>query len=118
MPQSLAVLPNAGNGLVDRFGNGLVANDAAQFFQTPAALAALPQSQWYIAQWGQPVAINPANYTADNPATYDPVYGNALYSWAEPDTNSAIAIYQNTTALGGGDVYDLTDGNTLANARG
>ena len=114
MPQSLAVLPNAGNGLVDRFGNGLVANDAAQFFQTPAALAALPQSQWYIAQWGQPVAINPANYTADNPATYDLVYGNALYSWAEPDTNSAIAIYQNTTALGGGDVYDLTDGNTLA----
>lgn len=114
MSQSLAVLPDAGNGLVDRFGNGLVANDAAEFFQTPGALAVLPQSQWYIAQWGQPVAINPANYTTDNPATYDPVYGNALYSWTEPDTNSAIAIYQNTTAYGGGDVYDLTGGNTNA----
>jgi hypothetical protein len=114
MSQSLAVLPNAGNGLVDRFGNGLVANYTAQFFQTPGVLAVLPQSQWYIAQWGQSVAINPANYTTDNPATYDPVYGNALYSWTEPGTNSAIAIYQNTTALGGGDVYDLTDGNTNA----
>jgi hypothetical protein len=112
MSQSIAVLPDASDGLVDALGNGLVSNDAAAFFQTPAALASQTQSQWYIAQWGQPIAINSADYSIGSPAFYDPVYGNALYAWTEPDANSAIAIYQNTAALGGGDVYDLVDGNT------
>lgn len=112
MSQSLAVLPDPSDGLVDRFGNGLVSDDVAQLFPTPGALAVLPQSPWYIAQWGQPVAINAADYATGNPVTYDPVYGDALYSWTEPGANSAIAIYRNTQVLGGGDVYDLTDGNT------
>jgi hypothetical protein len=108
----ISVLPSASNGLVDEFGNGLVDNDAAEMFTPPAALAEQPQSQWYIAQWGQPVAINSADYTQNDASTYDPNYGNALYSWTEPGTTAAIAIYQNTQALGGGDVYDLTDTNT------
>ena len=112
MSDVLAVLPDAGSGLVDQFGDGLVVNYAAQFFPVPVALADLSQSQWYIAQWGQPVAINSADYTSGDPAYYDPLYGLPLYSWTEPGTNSAIAIYGNTGALGGGDVYQLTDGNT------
>jgi hypothetical protein len=114
MAQTISLLPNASDGLVDEFGNGLVANYAAEMFTPPAALAAQPQSQWYIAQWGQAVAINSADYTQNNASTYDPNYGNALYSWSEPGTTSAIAIYQNTPAAGGGDVYDLTDANTTA----
>jgi hypothetical protein len=114
MAQTISVLPSASDGLVDEFGNGLVANYAAEMFAPPAALAAQPQSQWYIAQWGQPVAINSADYTQNDAASYDPNYGNALYAWSEPGTNSAIAIYQNTAALGGGDVYQLTDANTTA----
>jgi len=114
MAQTISVLPSASDGLVDEFGNGLVQNYAAEMFTPPAALAAQPQSQWYIAQWGQPVAINSADYSQNDAATYDPNYGNALYSWTEPGTTAAIAIYQNTAALGGGDVYDLTDTNTTA----
>jgi hypothetical protein len=112
MSESIAVLPDASDGLVDEFGNGLVSNYSAAFFQAPAALQVQPQSQWYIAQWGQPIAINSADYTQNSAASYDPVYGDARYSWTEPGANSAIAIYRNTAALGGGDVYDLTDGNT------
>ena len=112
MAQTISVLPSPSNGLVDEFGNGLVANDAAEMFTPPAALAEQQQSQWYIAQWGQPVAINSADYTQDDPASYDPNYGDALYSWSEPGTSSAIAIYQNSAAFGGGDVYQLTDANT------
>jgi hypothetical protein len=114
MAQTISVLPSPGDGLVDEFGNGLVANYAAEMFTPPAALAEQPQSQWYIAQWGQPVAVNSADYTQNNAASYDPNYGNALYSWSEPGTTSAIAIYRNTAALGGGDVYQLTDANTTA----
>jgi hypothetical protein len=110
--QSVSLLPDASDGLVDQFGDGQVADYAAEYFQTPAALAIQPQSQWTIVQWDQPVAINSADYSIGNPASYDPVYGNALYAWSEPGTNSAIAIYRNTAALGGGDVYQLTDGNT------
>jgi hypothetical protein len=114
MAQTISVLPSPGDGLVDEFGNGLVANYAAEMFTPPAALAEQPQSQWYIAQWGQPVAVNSADYTQNNAASYDPNYGNALYSWSEPGTTSAIAIYRNTAALGGSDVYQLTDANTTA----
>jgi hypothetical protein len=114
MAQTISVLPNASDGLVDEFGNGLVANYAAEMFTPPTALAEQQQSQWYIAQWGQPVAINSADYTQNNAASYDPNYGDALYSWSEPGTTAAIAIYQNTTALGGGDVYQLTNTNTTA----
>jgi hypothetical protein len=112
MAQTISVLPSASNGLVDEFGNGQVQNYAAAMFTPPAALAVQQQSQWYIAQWGQPVAINSADYTQNDAATYDPNYGNALYSWKEPGTTAAIAIYQNTAAMGGGDVYALTDTNT------
>jgi hypothetical protein len=112
MAQTISVVPSASNGLVDEFGDGLVANYAAEMFAPPTALAEQPQSQWTIAQWGQPVAINSADYTQNDAASYDPIYGNALYAWSEPGTTSAIAIYQNTAALGGGDVYQLTDGNT------
>ncbi len=114
MLDSTSLLSDASAGLVDKFGDGLVSDDAAQFFQTPSALAASSQSQWYIAQWGQPVAVNSADYTVANPADYDAVYGDALYSWATPGATSAVSIYQNTKALGGGDVYDLTGGNTDA----
>jgi hypothetical protein len=114
MAQTISVLPSASNGLVDEFGNGLVANDAAEMFTPPAALAEQPQSQWYIAQWGQPVAVNSADYTQNDAASYDPNYGDALYAWSQPGTRSAIAMYQNTAALGGGDVYQLTDANTTA----
>ncbi len=114
MAPTISVLPSASNGLVDEFGNGLVANYAAEMFTPPTALAAQQQSQWYIAQWGQPVAINSADYTQNDAASYDPNYGNALYSWSEPGTTAAVAIYQNSAALGGGDVYQLTDTNTTA----
>jgi len=114
MAQTISVLPNASNGMVDEFGNGLVANYAAEMFTPPATLAEQPQSQWYIAQWGQPVAINSADYTQNDAASDDPNYGNALYAWSEPGTSSAVAIYQNTAALGGGDVYQLTDANSTA----
>ncbi len=113
MAQTISVLPSASDGLVDEFGDGLVQNYAAEMFTPPTALAAQPQSQWYIAQWDQPVAINSADYSQNDAATYDPNYGNALYSWTEPRTTAAIAIYRNTAALGGGDVYQLTDTNTV-----
>ena len=112
MAQTISVLPSAGDGLVDEFGNGLTENYAAEMFTPPTALAEQAQSRWYIAQWGQPVAINSADYTQNNVSSYDPNYGNALYSWTEPGTTAAIAIYQNTAALGGGDVYQLTNTNT------
>lgn len=112
MSQTVSILPNPSNGLVDEFGNGIVTNYRADYFTVPAALATQAQSLWFIAQWAQPVYINSANFTQNSPSTYDPIYGNAVYSWTEPDTTAAIAMYQNTAALGGGDVYDLTDGNT------
>lgn len=115
MSQSVSILPNAGAGLVDQFGTGTVINYSAQFFPTPAALASQPQSQWYIAQWGQPVAINTANYTSNDPSSFDPLYGNALYSWTAAGTSSAIAIYRNSASAGGA-VYALTTGNTTAAA--
>lgn len=112
MSQATSVISNPSAGLVDKFGDGLVVNYQASFFTPPAALANQTQSQWYIAQWGQAIPINSADYTQNNPATYDPVYGNATYSWTAPGATSAITYYQNTNALGGGTVYDLTDGNT------
>lgn len=114
MSQSLAILPAVSTGLVDEFGNGVVLNYAPAFFPVPAALDILPQSQWYIAQWGQPVPLNTAQYTTNNPSFADPVYGSVLYAWTAPQTTSSVAIYQNTAALGGGDVYQLTTANTTA----
>ena len=94
--------------MLDKFGTGT----AYSFFAIPTAFAKLPQSAWFLAQWNQPTCLNPADESQNSPTTYDNLYGNALYTWSQPSATTSLSIYRNTTARGGGDVFQLTDGDT------
>lgn len=109
----IPIIGNVDSGMLDLMGTGNVINGQAEFYPLPLTLSSMPQNGWYVAQWGQPVAVGVANYTTNNPATYDQLYGNSLYSYSQPNVTSSISVYQNTQTLGGGDVVQITDGNTL-----
>lgn len=108
----IQLLPNLSNGMLDKFGTGGVVNNSPSFFDLPKIFALMPQDGWFIAQWGQPQPVNVNNYVSNNPSTYDNLYGNAMYAWSQPGQTSAISLYQNTAALGGGDVVQIEDGST------
>lgn len=101
------------NGILDQLGTGQVVNGQIQFVPIPSTLASMPSDNWFMAQWGQPQPIDFSGYNTNNPATYDPLYGNSLYSFINPAITSALEVYQNTPALGDGVVVQMTNGNTL-----
>ena len=108
----MQLITSSSSGMLDKFGTGGVINNQAAFFSIPSNFSAMPQDAWFIAQWSQPVAINPSNYVANDSMSYDQLYGNSLYTWSTPGATAAISLYQNTATLGGGTVLQLSDGST------
>ena len=110
------ILTNPSSGMLDEFGTGGVVNNQAAFFPIPSNFSSLPQDAWVIAQWSQPVAVNPSNYVANDSMSYDQLYGNSLYTWSTPGATAAISLYQNSVALGGGSVLQISDGSTQSSS--
>jgi hypothetical protein len=104
---------NVDAGMLDEFGMSTAgSNGQIQYFTLPSEFASMPQDGWDIAQWGSAVPINVADYTINNPASYDDIYGNATYDWSSPTATSAVALYNNPSSMGGGEVVQVTDSNT------
>lgn len=108
---STSLITNPSTGLLDLFGTGGTSNGAATLYALPAALNGVAGDGWFVAQWGQVSPITPNNYVRNSTASYDPFYGNALYSWSSPGTPSSFSIYKNLPAYGSGDVYQINLAN-------
>jgi hypothetical protein len=107
-----SLINNPSSGLLDEFGTGTASGSSATLYALPAALDSVAGDGWFLAQWGQSTPIKPSNYAVNSAATYDPLYGNALYSWSSAGSPSSFSIYRNTPAFGSGDVYQISLGNT------
>ncbi len=107
------------DGPVLAFGDGQVqAADAM-----PEVYSALPgisggDSAWQLIEWNKSEYLGPTAFTTNDPTTADPQYGNALWSWATPDAESGLRIYDSGNAATPY-VYELRgSGGTLTNGGG
>ena len=107
------------DGPVLAFGDGQVqAADAMP--EVYSALPSIPggNSAWQLIEWNKPEYLDPTAFTTNDPATADPQYGNALWSWATPDAESGLRIYNSGNAAAPY-VYELRgSGGTLHDGGG
>jgi hypothetical protein len=98
------------------FGDGGSQNAAPTYFGILPKIAG-PTSEWSLLEWSKIQYLNPSAMQVRPVSTYDPLYGNAAYSWATPDGESAMQIYGNGTTTPW--VYDLrSSGGILTNGGG
>ena len=98
-----------------RFNTGAVVNNA------PVYNAVLPNiagatSPWSVVQWSKGEYLDPSQMSKNDPATTDPLYGPALYSWSTPDGESELSVYG--TGNGAPYVYDLSSTGGSLNGGG
>jgi hypothetical protein len=108
------ILPSISAGLVDEIGNGLASNNRAEYWPVPSSMLSQPQSQWTLSQWGQANLFNSSNYQTNDSNAYDSLYGNPLYNWSTAPSNDSFAIFQSSSNSPEGDVYQLTNVNTIS----
>lgn len=97
------------------FGNGTQVNAASGFFSSLPAIYG-PVSPWSVIEWDKNEYLDPSQMSLNGATTYDPLLGNAAYSWATPDGELSLSIYGNGTTSPW--VYDLRSSGGLFTAGG
>ena len=77
---------------------------------TTASAVTVSTALW-LGQWSASPYLSYSDSVSGSSAAYDPVYGNAAYTWETAGTAEQLALYNNPTSLGGGYVYSLTNDN-------